>query len=116
MLASKVPYFLDRKLDTLNAAIDSEGPNTFVSTIFNENFPVNFTMTKAPEFRPADDLIEIHMDGRVVSSNPKSAWAGENSEWQPRVAAKQLEQFFIHESVANTFMAALQENYMPLMV
>ena len=39
---------------------------TFVSPIFGENLPFNMTMTKYPEFRSSDQMIELHMDGRFV--------------------------------------------------
>ena len=49
-----------------NEKIATEGPMTFVSPIFGENLPFNMTMTKYPEFRSSDQMIELHMDGRFV--------------------------------------------------
>lgn len=70
-------------------------------------------MTKAPEFRAEDDLIEIHMDGEFVKLAVFPMSADKNTEWQPRVSAPQLDQFFLHESVANSLMASMH-SWMPL--
>jgi len=38
-------------------------------------------MTKAPEFRHTDQIIELHMDGRFIDPVLKKALVGENSIW-----------------------------------
>ncbi len=49
-----LPHFIQKKLVQYNYKIATEGPMTFVSTVFGENVPFNMTMTKYPEFRPSD--------------------------------------------------------------
>lgn len=117
VLGKQVPDFINRQLHKLNAAVDNEDANTFVTGFINEHFPVNMTMTKAPEFRASDDLIEVHLDGLVVDSSHGKADVNGNDEWQARLdSVPQLEQFLLHESVANSFMFALSDQFMPLMV
>lgn len=70
---------------------------TFVSSIFGENLLFNMTMTKYPEFRPSDQMIELHMDGRFVDPVTHQSIDVVNQIWQPRVPkVPQKEQFFIH--------------------
>lgn len=81
---------------------------TFVSTIFGENLPFNMTMTKYPEFRPSDQMIELHMDGRFVDPVTHQSIDVVNQIWQPRVPkVPQKEQFFIHESTINSLLAVM---------
>lgn len=49
-----LPNYIQKKLVKYNAKIATEGPMTFVSTLFGEHLPFNMTMTKYPEFRPSD--------------------------------------------------------------
>jgi len=42
----------------------SDDPMTFETPV--GSLPLNFTMTKAMEFRESDDMIEIHFDGRFL--------------------------------------------------
>jgi hypothetical protein len=88
---------------------------TFVSSIFGENLLFNMTMTKYPEFRPSDQMIELHMDGRFVDSVTHQSIDVVNQIWQPRVPkVPQKEQFFIHESTVNSLLAVMtsKNNFM----
>lgn len=95
-----------------NNKIATEGPMTFVSTVFGQNLPFNMTMTKYPEFRPLDQMIEIHMDGRFVDPITHQTIDSVNNIWQPRVQkVPQKEQILIHESTANSLIAILTRSY-----
>jgi len=95
-----------------NNKIATEGPMTFVHSIFGKTPLFNMTMTKYPEFRPSDQMIELHMDGRFVDSQTFRTIDAVNSVWQPRVNTKfQKEQFFIHESTINSFLAVMTSTY-----
>jgi len=61
-----LPHWFQKKLAHYNEKIETEGPMTFVSKIFGKDLLFNMTMTKYPEFRSSDQMIELHMDGRFV--------------------------------------------------
>jgi hypothetical protein len=70
-------------------------------------------MTKAPEFNAFTDLIEVHFDGLFVDKSHGKSDVASNTKWQPRVAGEQREQILIDESVANSFLYALSDQFMP---
>jgi len=39
---------------------------SFMTTLLSDKLPLNYTSTKYPEFRGADNMIEIHLDGRFL--------------------------------------------------
>lgn len=63
-LATFIPTFLQVTIDEFNTMLLSDDPMTFETPI--GSLPMNFTMTKAMEFRESDDMIEIHFDGRFL--------------------------------------------------
>lgn len=75
---------IDAKINAYNAKLMTEGPMSFINYKFGQKFPINATMTKAPEFRHTDQIIELHMDGRFIDPVLLKALVGENSIWQPR--------------------------------
>jgi hypothetical protein len=75
-----LPNRIDRKVVAYNAKIANENSMTFVKTNkMTMNFPFNMTMTKYPEFRASDQMIEIHMDGRFIDPITKQVKVGTNS-------------------------------------
>ncbi len=68
-----VPNRIQRKVVAYNNKIAHAGPMTFVNYKISQmakmdnNLPLNLTMTKAPEFRSSDQMIELHMDGRFIN-------------------------------------------------
>ncbi len=68
-----VPNRIQRKVVAYNNKIAHGGPMTFVNYAIGHmvhmgnNLPLNLTMTKAPEFRSSDQMIELHMDGRFIN-------------------------------------------------
>lgn len=66
-------------------------------------------MTQAPVFDHTTGLIDLHFDGLFYDKANRKFNALANTEWQPRQEqASQLEQFFIHESMANSMLYAMK--------
>ena len=105
-------------VNVLNAKVQKEGPYTFMDNVFGDKFLFNATMTRFPEFRSADNMIELHMDARFLDVSTSSVAVASNTVWQPREVypMPQKEQVFIHESVINSFLFALSDSYMPMML
>jgi len=76
-----LPNKIQRALVKYNKKIAAEDSMTFVSTVLGRKLPLNMTMTKYPEFRPSDQMIEIHMDGRFVDPVTHKSIDYTNGEW-----------------------------------
>lgn len=105
-------YKVDQKVSEYNAKLAKENGMTFVTDAMGENSPFNYTMTKAPEFRSSDKIIELHMDGRFVNPETNQTDVAENTVWTERqVKAVQKEQVYIHESTLTSLLFDLSGHY-----
>lgn len=111
-----VPRWISTKVKHFNAKVANEGPMTFMSKILGKNKPLNTTMTKYPQFRSSDQMIEIHMDGRFLDVATQTIDVTPNAIWQPRENLAQKEQFFIHESTVNSLLFSISDTFMPKMI
>jgi hypothetical protein len=55
-----------------------------MSKILGKNKPINMTMTKYPQFRSSDQMIELHLDGRFLDVATQAIDVTPNAIWQPR--------------------------------
>ena len=62
-----VPNRIQRKVVDYNNKIAHGGPMSIVNYRLGDNLPLNLTMTKAPQFRSSDQMIELHLDGRFIN-------------------------------------------------
>jgi hypothetical protein len=112
-----VPRWINTKMEHFNVKLGNEGPMTFMSKILGKNKPINMTMTKYPQFRSSDQMIELHLDGRFLDVATQTIDVTPNAIWQPReTTLKQQEQFFLHESMANSLLFSISDTFMPKMI
>jgi len=85
-------------VDKLNEKIANENDYSFQSTIVSDLIPVNTTMTKYLHFDEANELIIMHMDGRVLDIATNSTLVSANTVWPERLTddSAQKEQLFVH--------------------
>lgn len=78
--------------------------------------PVNTTLTKYLHFDEANELITLHMDGRVLDIATNSTLVSANTVWPERLTddSAQKEQLFVHQSMLNSIFLALDKDIMPL--
>jgi hypothetical protein len=67
-----------------------------MTNILGAHRPLNATMTRWPEIRQSDDMVEIHMDGRFLDVATQKIETTPNTVFPPRETLPQREQFFIH--------------------
>lgn len=65
-LGSGLPNKLHHKVDQFNTKVANEGPMSFMTTLLSDKLPLNYTSTKYPQFSGADNMIELHLDGRFL--------------------------------------------------
>jgi len=116
----KVGGIVDAEVDKINKMVANEGNYTFVVDALGKQFPLNLTMTTAPELEKGSNLIQLFMDGlfdipegqEVLSKYKVEV----NHEYPPRFAHSHSEQFYIHESTVNSMMKVADESFFPYMV
>lgn len=77
----KIQGFIGKKVDVLNEAIANESTYTFESTLISDLIPINATMTRFLEFNEDEELIELHMDGRVLDVATNTTLVSPNTNW-----------------------------------
>lgn len=107
-----LPAYIEGRVGAFNRRVSRN--DNFIWKLLNGRVPLNVTATKYPEFRHSDQMIEVHLDGRVTDKANPSFSVAPNSIWQPRENTKQLEQFFIHQSTVNSLFFDLSDSLMPL--
>jgi len=50
----------------LNKFLAKETEMSFITTLLGEKFPLSLLQTKYPQFRSVDNMIELHIDGRLL--------------------------------------------------
>ena len=88
-----VPRWINTKMEHFNVKLGNEGPMTFMSKILGKNKPINMTMTKYPQFRSSDQMIELHLDGRYPQrhlATPRDHIKAARAVLPPRVNGKQF--------------------------
>jgi hypothetical protein len=69
----------------------NETPDTFVRKLpigpLKRLPALNYTMTKAPEFRGSENIIEIHIDGRFYDFETHSCRQTPNSVFESRISS-----------------------------
>jgi len=84
-LLPAVQSFIAPKVAALNEAIANESTFTFESTLISDLIPVNATMTRFLEFNQEEELIELHMDGRVLDVVTQTTLVSPNENWPQRL-------------------------------
>ena len=106
----KISKFIDSKVATLNANIQSGGPYTFMVPAFGSQ--VNLTMTHAPDLLE-HDLVRIYFDGLFSRANESFATVS-GFDTPPRLQHNNSEQFWFHESMVGSLINSLSDKIFPL--
>lgn len=89
---------------------------TFETSIVSDLIPINATLTKFLEFNEEEQLIELHMDGRVLDVLTQTTLVSPNMNWPERLSGSdaQMEQLFVHQNMLNSIILALAPRVMPI--
>jgi hypothetical protein len=99
----KISSVIDAEVEKINQMLAQEGPYTFDVSLLGHDYPLNLTMTTAPQI--GGDLIQMYMDGlfHPAANGSDPGYPLEvNSEWPERFEHSLSEQVFIHESTLNS--------------
>mmetsp|Transcript_5416 Transcript_5416/g.9107 ORF Transcript_5416/g.9107 Transcript_5416/m.9107 type:complete len:235 (+) Transcript_5416:455-1159(+) len=115
----KAEVVIDSKVKEINKMISGEGPYTFSVPLLQNHYPLNLTMTKAPEIAKDSNLININFDGlfdypqnsTVMTPNVKRS-----AVYPDRLQHSHSEQFWIHESTINSLLIVAKDAIFPLKV
>ena len=77
---------------------------------------MNLTTTVAPLFDNVTNTINIHLDGLFFDQEAKTTHVKPNTVFPKRIANKNSNQFFIHESMLNSLFFAFHKQMMPIMI
>jgi len=108
---------IDTEIGKINAMVANEGPYTFDLALknINKNFPLNMTMTKAPQIAKNSDLILLNFDG--LFHKPPTGNGAEfpmvNHTYFPQLTDAQYDQFWIHENMVNSLLSQLLPDVLP---
>jgi hypothetical protein len=81
--------------------------------VFDRNFPLNLTMTEAPRFDKAGDLINFNFDGTFFDKKKQENHVTKNTIFPVRKADGQSEQLWIHQSMLGSLFYGIVEEVMP---
>jgi hypothetical protein len=84
MVSNAVISAIKNAETTLNKNLRNQNADTFLLSLLGENFPVNFTMTKAPLFDQTANLVEMHIDGYTYDKKQKSIHIPERNQVWPK--------------------------------
>jgi hypothetical protein len=107
----KLVTIIADKAKAFNLKLAHQEANTFVTTAFGENKPLNMTMTKAPYFSPDKGLIQFYMDGRFMDTVTNTARSTLPTVFPELVDGKQREEIFIHQSMINALVFDMVKTY-----
>jgi hypothetical protein len=97
----------------LNIKLKSGNSTAFMVTVFDKNFPLNLTMTAAPQLSKADDLINFNFDGTFFDVSKQVNHITDNTVQPVRHADGQSEQLWIHQSMIGSLFYGIVDEVMP---
>lgn len=59
---------IHQEVEILNTLLRSNDPKAFLVSVFDPLFPLNLTMTKAPELNHDSEIITVNFDGTFFDS------------------------------------------------
>jgi len=101
----------------LNAMVANEQPYDFEVPV--EGLNLNLTMTTAPRMKEGSDLIEVFFDGlfdmpKGAAQSFRQAYTGDITNYPPRLAHSNSEQFWIHEDTVDSMLRVAGATIFPL--
>ena len=87
--------------DAFNVLLKNQNDSTFVFDV--KGLPLNFTMTRYPEFSNAQKEIILHMDSEFTGQD-MSTYVESDSTWANYTEMKQREQLWLHQSTVNSLL------------
>jgi hypothetical protein len=105
--------YFDSFVQGLDLKLKNANSTTFMVSVFDKNFPLNLTMTEAPKFDKADDLINFSFDGTFFDKKMQVNHVSENTVLPYRHADGQSEQIWIHQSMLGSLFYGIVEEVMP---
>jgi len=116
----KVGDVVYEEVQKLNKMVAGEGPYTFDVNTMGKDFPLNLTMTTAPEMKEGSYLIKMFFDGLFdvpQNMNITNDWkVKKNTEMPPRFPHSHSEQFIIHQSMINSALKVADNALFPFVL
>lgn len=113
---SNVGTMIDSEIQKLNKMVQNEDQYTFVFPIYGQNLPLNLTMTHSPQADGSSDLVELFFDGLFDIQNSTFKFGDDITNYPPRLANAQNEQFWIHEDTFDSLVSVANAQLFPLTI
>ena len=108
---------LQQKVQAFNLELKNANATTFMTNVLNNtNYPLNMSMTEAPQLDATTNLVNLHFDGLFYDVLAKTTHVTSNNKFAPRYAGSHSEQVFLHESMINSLFFALEKTKMPFKI
>lgn len=109
---------IQSKIEAFNLELKNKDDTTFLVNIFDANFPLNITTTRAPILDGANNLLTINLDGTFFDIPEGTTHVENNKVFPERVqgALGNSQQLFIHESMLASLFFALDSQFFPIKV
>jgi hypothetical protein len=105
----EVTKLIDTQIDKINSMVTNQTEYTWDLSLIDKKYPLNMTMTKAPEIAKDSNLIKLNFDGSFHKS------AGHllpyTHDFFPDMTGTHREQIWIHENTLNTLFSSAEEYY-----
>lgn len=97
----KLAAVIDSEIQKLNQKVASETAYTFDINILGKQYPLNMTMTKAPEVD--GEVVRLNFDGLFNQPENNAGFKMDSHGYFPHIEA-QMEQVWIHENTFNSLV------------
>jgi len=105
----QVSTLIDTQINNINSMVNNQTEFTWDFNLVSKNYPLNMTMTKAPEIAKDSHLISLNFDGSFHKQGDHLV--PYTHEFFPKVTGTHREQLWIHENTLNTFISSAMEFY-----
>lgn len=108
---------IKKVVDDLNAKLANNNNTAFLTNVFDPRFPMNLTTTMPPTADPIEKTVTLNFDGTFYDVAAKTNHVKNPNTVDPtRLAGVNSNQFFVHQSLVQSLMMAVYQEYLPLKV
>ena len=105
----QVSQLIDTQINKINDMVTNQTEYTWDFTLLSQHYPLNMTMTTAPNLAVDSNLIKLNFDGTFHKE--KGHQAPYNIDYFPDIAGTHREQLWIHQNTLNTLVSSAAEFY-----
>lgn len=111
-LSPLLSKLVDQQINDLNKMVNEQTPFTWDLSLLSKSYPLNMTMTTAPQVPKESNLIKLNFDGTFHQAESTFP-AGPSHAYFPDLAKSHREQLWVHENTFNTLINAAKDDYLP---